>query len=207
MLRRDLYVALVVGAGLGWPTVDAFASPTAHQTLFLWDRSCDAYEHDWSKFGLLWVNPPFSMFHRVVDRLARDPCWALVLYPDWGMAWQQRLDAATMTLPDIPLFSRPPCPDLLPTPPWRVRFCVLLPCGGLGLRGYWHDVTCDGDVESNPGPPTVGFLEFATSYANLFLAATDKTAYARTLIDLRHRCSSWPADWLQALFCTATLPA
>ena len=70
-----------------------------------------------------------------------------------------------------------------------------------------RDLPADGDVERNPGPPTVGFLEFSSSHAVFFLQAADANTLARHCIDLRHRAASWPTDWLTTLFCTPQLSA
>ena len=71
---------------------------------------------------------------------------------------------------------------------------------GQGLARFWRDVTADGDVESNPGPPPVAFPIFCSTYAQNFVQNVDRTVLARHCIDVRHRCLEWPSDWLTTLF-------
>ena len=48
----------------GKPTVDAFASPVNARFPKFWTRDDDAFQKDWGKEGLLWVNPPFEKFSK-----------------------------------------------------------------------------------------------------------------------------------------------
>ncbi len=42
----------------------------------------DAFKMDWGREDL-WLNPPFSMLGKVVDKLAKDKAHALLVAPDW----------------------------------------------------------------------------------------------------------------------------
>ena len=68
------------------PTVDAFSSANSKRFERWWGPGSadgtDAFAQDWSR-EVLWLNPPFSMFARVVDKLERDGAHAILVMPEW----------------------------------------------------------------------------------------------------------------------------
>ena len=86
-----------------------------------------------------------------------------------------------MLLPVQPIFNKMGHIPL-PTPPWRSYVFLFQ-----GTHRPAHTpLLCCGDVESNPGPTTVSFTDFAPM-AGDFLTAADPTQVARALSELRLR--------------------
>ena len=58
----------------------------------------DAFEKKWGS-EVLWINPPFNMFHRVLDKIIQDKAHAVLLVPKWTKhkffwkAWGLAVDA------------------------------------------------------------------------------------------------------------------
>ena len=42
----------------------------------------DAFEQSWGE-GVLWMNPPFDLFDRVLDKILRDKAHTILLVPQW----------------------------------------------------------------------------------------------------------------------------
>ena len=172
----------------------------------------DAFRQSWEDEALLWVNPPFTLLPQVIGRLAQGRSRALLLFPDWHAPWTAAvapLLRGVLRLPPVPLFSRRNGAPPLPAPRWRVIVGLVgdpvIP--RLQLSSYHHNPVTDGDVESNPGPVVVPFLEFATKYGATFLASLDRADLARHTIDLRHRSEPWSDQWLMVVYSTTSLPA
>ena len=84
--------------GVGDPWVDAFADNEIHVVDHYWGPGSpwcgDAFARHWSGYSqvdwnddrrpLLWINPPFSMFDSVVQKIVTDNAWAVVICPFWG---------------------------------------------------------------------------------------------------------------------------
>ena len=181
---------------LPWPCLDAFA--TAQNTLSpqFWDIEHDAFSESWTLVdGLMWVNPPFHMFPPVLEKLAADRPWALLLVPGWNRPWFRTLwdsDIPRYRIPDEPIFRRGGR-ALMPPPAWPVWvFLFQRPL----QRGRGVPLLCCGDVEANPGPssPSASFLEFVPM-ASDFLAIADATHVAKAVVNIRIRTRSWPQDW------------
>ena len=68
------------------------------------------------------------------------------------------------------------------------------------LSCWWKDLTGDGDIESNPGPPHATFEEFSAKFAGDFLSIAEKNTLAKGVVNLRSRSRSWPGNWLATLF-------
>ena len=76
---RDGIIASLDAGNL---TVDAFASlVNAHFPRFR-TRQDDAFSKDWGAEELLWINPPFEHFARVIHKIAVDSARAIVIAPN-----------------------------------------------------------------------------------------------------------------------------
>ncbi len=57
----------------------------------------DAFERDWGE-ELLWINPPFNMFNKVLDKIQSDRAHAILIIPRWSArvflrrAWGMAVD-------------------------------------------------------------------------------------------------------------------
>ena len=69
--------------GAGTPTVDAFASAVNARFPRFWTRQDDAFSKDWETEELLWINPLFEHFARVIRKIAVDSARAIVIAPEW----------------------------------------------------------------------------------------------------------------------------
>ena len=79
--------------GAGTPTRDAFASKLNARFPKYWDRDDDAFAQDWAREDLLWINPPFEHFAKVVTKLATDEARAIVVVPEWKhLKWWKALN-------------------------------------------------------------------------------------------------------------------
>jgi hypothetical protein len=69
-----------------YPQVDAFSEADSNRFDRWWGpgspECSDAFERDWSQ-EMLWLNPPYSMYARVVDKLERDGAHAVLIIPEW----------------------------------------------------------------------------------------------------------------------------
>ena len=70
------------------PTVDAFATKENARVPRCWTEENDAFKQDWSKEKLLWLNPPFDNFEKVINKLKEDRAQAVLILPrleyrDW----------------------------------------------------------------------------------------------------------------------------
>ena len=69
--------------GCGLPTVDAFASKDNRRFPEYWSVDDDAFTKSWRGKKLLWINPPFDVFDRVVYKLKEEKAKAIVVVPQW----------------------------------------------------------------------------------------------------------------------------
>ena len=67
------------------PTLDAFASSLNHRFPRYWSKvdGDDAFHHNWRDEDLLWINAPFELYPKVLDRLKEDRARAVVVCPAW----------------------------------------------------------------------------------------------------------------------------
>jgi hypothetical protein len=82
-------------AVLGYaPTRDAFASEGNQQCPLYWDRDADALDQPWGGEQRLYMNPPFSMMGRVVQKILAEGATVMIVFPVWTTAsWWQALSA------------------------------------------------------------------------------------------------------------------
>ena len=74
------------------PTVDAFASNLNHRFPRFWTKEDNAFEKDWGKEGLLWINPPFEVMEQVVAKIKDDGARAIIIAPNWPhLRWFKEL--------------------------------------------------------------------------------------------------------------------
>ena len=68
------------------PTVDAFSESTTARFERWWGPGSleaeDAFEKLWTD-ELLWINPPFGLYYRVLDKLVKDKAHAVLIMPEW----------------------------------------------------------------------------------------------------------------------------
>lgn len=126
------------------PQVDDFSLGPSKQCSRWWGpdspEARDAFEVCWSN-DILWLNPPYSMMQRVVDKLREDQAHAILVAPEWPTkAWWQALQAMVAWRWRIPagsktfmLYNRPCGPTR-----WPVQVMVIcgadLRCGMLQLQ-------------------------------------------------------------------------
>lgn len=81
------------------PTVDAFADEDMHVVRRWWGPGSltpDAMATSWTN-EVLWLNPPFSMFPQVVEKLVAEGGKAIVIAPHWkNQPWFQKLQNMTV---------------------------------------------------------------------------------------------------------------
>ena len=68
---------------MGEPSVDAFSSVKNKRFPFHWTIEDDAFKQDWNKQSLIWINPPFDLITKVIDKLIADKAIAILLVPKW----------------------------------------------------------------------------------------------------------------------------
>ena len=79
---KDLYLREILGALGVQPTVDAFSNGANAKFPRFWTPEDSAFEHAWGE-EVLWVNPPWDMYARVVSKLQQDKAEAICLVPVW----------------------------------------------------------------------------------------------------------------------------
>ena len=71
------------------PILDAFADAGNHRFPLWWE---DAFAEKWPQDKVIWANPPFSIMHKVVQKIKEDHAKVLLVCPDWrSCAWCQQL--------------------------------------------------------------------------------------------------------------------
>ena len=94
---------IIASLGAGTPTVDAFASAVNARFPRFWTRQDDAFSKDWGTEELLWINPPFEHFARVIRKIAVDSARAIVIAPHWThLRWPKALQGITLSRVLIP---------------------------------------------------------------------------------------------------------
>jgi hypothetical protein len=131
---RDKFLAFAAQSP-GWrrrgrpvPTADSFASLQNRRFRRYWDRHQNAFYRWWFR-EVLWVNPPFSVWKRVVDKLRREGVLAYVICPMWeDQEWYRRLEEIKvdeMFVPkkvDLYFDSHG---RMLPQREWRTKFMLV----------------------------------------------------------------------------------
>ena len=62
------------------PDLDAFASAKSRRFERYWDKHLDAFRHVWNPLKL-WLNPPFSLLSKVVEKVVADSSRGILLVP------------------------------------------------------------------------------------------------------------------------------
>ena len=186
------------------PNRDAFAARHNRQFPLFWDAKDNAFSKVWLGPRPLWMNPPFSVMHRVWTHFQTKGGHAVVVCPEWSPCLPRLRGIAKSEFrfpADVPLFLREG-KHQMPPPKWMVWAFYIRegpPCRGMvsdqptqPLR--WHSTSllrtgrgCSllscGDVEANPGPTDddmegAPFMEAHRHNAILPLAASSSGARA-----------------------------
>ena len=116
------------------PTIDLFASRRNRQTRRFCSWRVDfrsegnAFLRDW-KPTANWLNPPWDLIPRCLDKLRREGATALCCLPMWrSTCWWHVIRKLAVTTPTImqgvDLFDNP-AGERMPAPHWPTLFCVL----------------------------------------------------------------------------------
>ena len=68
--------------------IDCFANKDNHQEDLYMSKANSVWRYNFSHLltsdeDVLWSNPPFSMFDKLVTKLIMEPCRMLIVHPDW----------------------------------------------------------------------------------------------------------------------------
>ena len=87
----------------GTPNVDAAASSVNARFPRFWTHQDDAFSKDWWAEELLWINPLFEHFARVICKIAVHSARAIVIAPEWThLRWHKALQGITLSRVLIP---------------------------------------------------------------------------------------------------------
>ena len=117
------------------PEVDAFANKKNKRFPKFYD---DAWSEDWSE--PLWINPPFDVFPRVVQKLKQSGAKAILIVPNWPrQEWFKDIMDISIDIVELPHKGvKLYCEDNgkpLPQRSWSTLACLV--DGNLGY--YWQD--------------------------------------------------------------------
>ena len=117
------------------PEVDAFANKKNKRFPKFYD---DAWSEDWSE--PLWINPPFDVFPRVVQKLKQSDAKAILIVPNWPrQEWFKDIMDISIDIVELPHKGmKLYCEDNgkpLPQRSWSTLACLV--DGNLG--DYWQD--------------------------------------------------------------------
>ena len=73
--------AIIASLDAGTPTVNAFASLVNARFPGFWTRQDDAFSKDCGAEKLLWINPPFKHFARVIRKIPLNSTRGIVIAP------------------------------------------------------------------------------------------------------------------------------
>lgn len=85
-VRRPMYNDIVARMGSGLPTVDVFSNSQLHLVDRWWGPGSpipDSFQVYWGQEPLLWLNPPFSLLGKVVQKLEADKARGILICPHW----------------------------------------------------------------------------------------------------------------------------
>jgi hypothetical protein len=115
----SLIPGILPGLSCPTPTSDAFCS--SHNALFPapWGFGADALAQHWDSNRLLWMNPPFQLLDKVLEKLTTEGGFVLLICPGWRRHLPQfwRLSSRQYRLPPGPTFRKGGI-TTLPMPPW-----------------------------------------------------------------------------------------
>ena len=85
------------------PEVDVFAQKENAQFPEYWTPQDDAFSKDWGDGRFLWMNPPFSKLHQVVQKIIMDQARGIIVVPVWKQQqWFWALGEVAVDWWDIP---------------------------------------------------------------------------------------------------------
>ena len=90
---RFFYVEQITKFFNVFPDRDCFASFENRRFEKFWDEGLDAFAMSWGPAETLWMNPPWSLWPHVVDKLEKSDCTVITIVPAWSKHWIQRLRA------------------------------------------------------------------------------------------------------------------
>ena len=91
-VRQEVVEEIIKKFGCEVPVLDAFATPENRRFPKFWDLKKDAFSQNWNEAGFLWVNPPFDVMDRVVEKLVQEKVKAIVVAPVWKhMVWWKKI--------------------------------------------------------------------------------------------------------------------
>jgi hypothetical protein len=91
MVRRPMVNDIIMRLNTRIPTVDGFGDAELHVWPRWWgpgSSECeDAFSVHWGSEPLLWLNPPFTLLDKVVEKLMADCGTAILVMPHWQNQW------------------------------------------------------------------------------------------------------------------------
>ena len=117
------------------PNLDLFANRTNRKCKQYCSRRLDkmslgdAFAQNWGKHKN-WLNPPWALIPRCLEKIQRDQATALVCLPMWQTAhWWRKLQSMMQVKPIImrnrSLFQSPEKGDYMPPPRWATLFTII----------------------------------------------------------------------------------
>ena len=80
-------VEILQRLGVETPSVDAFVDTELNLCPRWWgpgsSETENAFDRNWGDESLLWMNPPFSLLPRVVDKIHKDGARVVLIMPLW----------------------------------------------------------------------------------------------------------------------------
>ena len=75
---------------------DCFATPKNSLCTAFYTENDDALQREWREGETLWLNPPWSLWYKVANKLKNSKCDAICIFPAWQRGWvRELLRAAT----------------------------------------------------------------------------------------------------------------
>jgi hypothetical protein len=62
---------------------DCFASPQNALCTDFWTKNDDALQQTWERGHTIWLNPPWSLWKKVAEKLKNSECNAICIIPAW----------------------------------------------------------------------------------------------------------------------------
>ena len=73
------------------PARDCFATPENTRCPLYHTKEIDALNQSWETGEILWLNPPWTLWPRVVEKLEESSCTAICICPDWSNEVKEKL--------------------------------------------------------------------------------------------------------------------
>ena len=90
VMRKEYYDECILRLGLT-PTFDCFASGEVSKCAKFYSLEEDSLTQEWGVGEILWVNPPWSLWPQVADKLLASECTAICVLPAWCVEWVRRV--------------------------------------------------------------------------------------------------------------------